>query len=210
MTPLGLYQPGASVLHRLGAGWKLLGLLVFAVLTFVLSWPLALAGCVLGVAAAYLLARIPPRRCWQASRLLIPLLLLVFLLQWWMLGLDRAAVVCLRLLAALGAANLFTLTTRVDDLVSAVERGLRPTRRFGVRPERVGLLVGLTIQAVAALSTIATQVRDAQRARGAERSVSAFAVPFLIRTLRHADDLGEALAARGVGDDWSSGHQDRR
>ncbi|MCI2420298.1 energy-coupling factor transporter transmembrane protein EcfT [Saccharopolyspora sp. K220] len=201
MTPLGLYESGTSALHRLGAGWKFLGLLVFAVLIFVLHSPLALVGCVLGVVVAYLVARIPPRRCWRAARLLIPLLLLVFLLQWWMLGFDRAAVVCLRLLAALGAANLFTLTTRVDDLVSAVEHGLRPTRRLGVRPERIGLLVGLTLQAVAALSTIATQVRDAQRARNAERSIAAFAVPFLVRTLRHSDELGEALAARGVGDD---------
>ncbi|GAA0539152.1 cobalt ABC transporter permease [Saccharopolyspora subtropica] len=201
MSPLGLYEPGSSPLHRLGAGWKFLALLGFAVLVLVLGSPLALAGCAGGVAAAYLVARIPARRCWQLSRLLVPLLVLVFLAQWWLLGWDSAAVVCLRLLAALGAANLFTLTTRVDDLVTAVERGLRPLRRFGVRPDRVGLLVGLTVQAVAALSTIATQVREAQRARDAERSLSAFAVPFLVRTLRHADELGEALAARGVGDD---------
>ncbi|QIZ36169.1 energy-coupling factor transporter transmembrane protein EcfT [Saccharopolyspora sp. ASAGF58] len=201
MSPLGLYEPGSSPLHRLGAGWKFLALLVFAVTTFVLHSPLALAGCVLGVAVAYLVGRIPPRRCWHGVRLLVPLLLVVFLLQWWMLGLDSAAVVCLRLLGALAAANLFTLTTRVDDLVTAVERGLGPLRRFGVRPERIGLLVGLTLQAVAALSTIATQVRDAQRARNAERSFPAFAVPFLVRTLRHSDELGEALAARGVGDD---------
>ncbi|MEV5538138.1 energy-coupling factor transporter transmembrane component T [Saccharopolyspora shandongensis] len=201
MSPLGLYEPGNSPLHRLGAGWKFLALLAFAVLTFVLQSPPALGGCVLAVAVAYLAGRIPPRRCWQAVRLLIPLLLAVFLLQWWMLGLDTAAVVCLRLLGALTAANLFTLTTRVDDLVTAVERGLGPLRRVGVRPERIGLLVGLTLQAVAALSTIATQVREAQRARNAERSFPAFAVPFLVRTLRHADELGEALAARGVGDD---------
>ncbi|MGW5646453.1 energy-coupling factor transporter transmembrane component T family protein [Saccharopolyspora sp. NPDC003752] len=201
MSPLGLYEPGNSPLHRLGAGWKFLALLAFAVLTFVLGSPPALGGCVLAVAVAYLVGRIPPRRCWQTVRLLIPLLLVVFLLQWWMLGLDTAAVVCLRLLGALTAANLFTLTTRVDDLVTAVERGLGPLRRFGIRPERIGLLVGLTLQAVAALSTIATQVREAQRARNAERSFPAFAVPFLVRTLRHADELGEALAARGVGDD---------
>ncbi|MER7010796.1 energy-coupling factor transporter transmembrane protein EcfT [Saccharopolyspora sp. NPDC000359] len=201
MNPLGLYEPGTSPVHRAPAGWKFPALLVFAVGIFVLNSPLALGTCALAVVLAYAVARIPTRRCWQIARLLVPLLLVVFLLQWWMLGLDNAAVVCLRLLTALGAANLFTLTTRVDDLVTAVERGLGPTRRLGVRPERIGLLVGLTLQAVAALSTIATQVREAQRARNADRSLPAFAVPFLVRTLRHADDLGEALAARGVGDD---------
>ncbi|GAA4613217.1 energy-coupling factor transporter transmembrane component T family protein [Saccharopolyspora hordei] len=201
MNPLGLYEPGTSPVHRAPAGGKLVALLVFAVVTFVLGSPAVLGGCVLAVVLLHGIARVPARRCWQIARVLVPLVLVVFLLQWWMLGLDSAAVVCLRLLAALAAANLFTLTTRVDDVVTAVERGLGPTRRLGVRPERIGLLVGLTLQAVAALSTIATQVREAQRARDADRSLAAFAVPFLVRTLRHADDLGEALAARGVGDD---------
>nr|WP_228047237.1 energy-coupling factor transporter transmembrane protein EcfT [Saccharopolyspora sp. HNM0983] len=198
---MGLYEPGSSPLHRLPAGAKFAGLLGAGVLLFALSGPLALGICAVLVVAGYPLARIRPMRCWQAARLLVPVLAFVFAVQWWLLGLDTAAVVCLRLFAALAAANLFTLTTRVDDLVAAVERGLGPLRRFGVRPERVGLLVGLTLQAVAALSSIADDTRQAQRARGAGASVTAFAVPFLVRTLRHADQLGEALAARGVGDD---------
>ena len=199
MNPLGLYEPGRSPLHRTPAGWKFLALLAFAVVIFLLHSPAALGVAVAVVAVGYV--GLPLRRCWQAVRLLVPLLVFMFLMQWWLLGIDSAAVVCLRLLAALGAANLFTLTTRVDDLVSAVERGLQPFRRIGARPERVGLLVGLTLQAVAALSSIAADTREAQRARGASRSLPAFAVPFLVRTLRHADQLGEALAARGVGDD---------
>jgi biotin transport system permease protein len=70
-----------------------------------------------------------------------------------------------------------------------------------VRADRLGLLVGLTVQAVTTLSAIAGSVREAARARGAERSPTAFAVPFVVRTLRHADELGEALAARGIGDE---------
>ncbi|GAA2777660.1 energy-coupling factor transporter transmembrane component T [Saccharopolyspora taberi] len=199
MSPLGLHEPGRSPLRSVPAGWKFLALLGFAVLIFLLHSPVALGIAVGAVVIGY--AGVPGRRCWQAVRLLVPVLVFVFLMQWWLLGLDSATVVCLRLVAALGAANLFTLTTRVDDLVSAIERGVRPLGRFGLRPERIGLLVGLTLQAVAALSSIAAQTREAQRARGATRSLSAFAVPFLVRTLRHADQLGEALAARGVDDD---------
>lgn len=201
MSVVGLYQPGASPLHRLGAGVKLLALLASAVVIFVLTTPLPLAGAALLAVLGYPLGRVPLRRCWQAARLLVPLLVLIFLVQWWLLGLDSAAVVSLRLFAALAVANLFTLTTRVDDLVTAVERGLGPTRRLGLRPDRIGLLVGLTLQAVAVLSSIAADTREAQRARNAGGSLPAFAVPFLVRTLRHSDELGEALAARGVGDD---------
>ena len=37
-------------------------------------------------------------------------------------------------------------------------------------------------------------------ARGAQRSVKAFAVPLIVRALREADAMGEALLARGVDD----------
>lgn len=201
MTALGLYEPGTSPLHRVPAGWKFLALLGLAVLILVIRSTTVLAGITVIVVLGYVLARIPAQRCWRTVRIILPMLVLVFLLQWWLLSLNDAASVCLRLLAAIGAGNLLTLTTRVDDLVSAVERGLGPTRRVGLRPERIGLLVGLTMQAVATLSAIVTDTRDAQRARGATRSVTAFAVPFLVRTLRHADELGEALAARGVDDE---------
>ena len=201
MNPLGLYEPGTTPLHRVPAGVKFLALLALAVLIFVFGAPTPLGVLAGAVLLGYLVARVSPGRCWRLARFLVPLLAVIFALQWWLLGLDQAIVVTLRLFAALAAANLFTLTTRVDDMVGAVERGLRPLRRFGVRPERAGLLVGLTMQAIAVLSTIAAETREAQRARDADRSVSAFAIPFLVRTLRHADELGEALAARGVGDD---------
>lgn len=200
MNAIGLYQPGTSPLHRLPAGVKLVATLAISIATFAIHSPRWLAVLALAVAVGYALARIPARRYWQAARAIVPLALFVFLLQWWMQGLDAAVPVCLRLLTALACAHLFTLSTRIDDLIGAVERALRPARRLGVQPERIGLLVGLTVRAITALSVIANEVREAQRARGATRSATAFAVPFLVRTLRHADELGEALAARGLDD----------
>jgi biotin transport system permease protein len=91
----------------------------------------------------------------------------------------------------------------VDDVVAAVERGLAPLHRFGVRPDRVGMIVGMTVAAVGTLAGNAGEVREAALSRGADRSITAFVVPFLVRTVRHADELGEALAARGVGDEES-------
>lgn len=200
MTPLGLYEPGTSLLHRAPAGPSLLALLVFAASTVAVADPWLLAAACGLVALGFVVARIPWRRVRPLLRTLLLVLVLVGGIQWWLLGPDRALVIALRLVAAIGAASLFTLTTRVDDLVSAVQRALGPLRRFGVDPEAVGLLVGLTIQSVGTLSGIAGQVRAAAKARGAGGSVTAFAVPFMVRTLRHADALGEALVARGWGE----------
>lgn len=194
------YEPGTSPLHRAPAGPKLVVLLVLAAVVLALPSAGWLGGTCAALATGYAVARIPARRCLRLAQGFAVLVVFVFALQWWLVGAYSALVVSLRIVTALAAAHLFTLTTRVDDVVSAVERGARPLRRFGLRPDRLGLLVGLTLQAIAVLSGTAAQVREAAKARGAERSPTAFAVPFLVRTLRHADELGEALAARGESD----------
>jgi biotin transport system permease protein len=98
------------------------------------------------------------------------------------------------------AAGLVTLTTTTQELLDTLTRALGPLRRVGVDPERVALLLALAVRAVPVLASLAGDVRQARMARGAERSMRAFAVPFVIRAVRHADRLGEALAARGVDD----------
>lgn len=194
------YVPGTSPLHRAPAGWKLLAVFVLAAVIFLLRQPVWLGVLSVLAVSGYALARIPLPRSLRLARGVLLLVLAVFALQSWLLGVGSALVVCLRIFAALAVANLFTLTTRIDDLVAAIERATAPLARFGLRPDRLGLLVGLTLQAIAALSAVAVEVREAAKARGAGGSPTAFAVPFLVRTLRHADELGEALAARGEGD----------
>lgn len=186
-------------------GWKLLAVLVGAVVILAVDSPLWLVVMLGIVAAGYVLGRIPLGACWRLVRLAVPVAVLLFVAQWLLRDLTTASVLGLRVLAALGIAHLFTLTTSVEALISTMERGLTPLARVPglrwVRPERVGLLVGLSVQAIATLGTLARATREAQLARNAGASPRAFAVPFLVRTLRHSDELGEALAARGLGEE---------
>jgi biotin transport system permease protein len=75
---------------------------------------------------------------------------------------------------------------------------LRPLRRVGVDPEAVSMAVSLTLTMVPVVAGLAQRVRDAERARGVRLGVRGV-VPLLVLTLRHADQVGDALAARGVG-----------
>ena len=115
-------------------------------------------------------------------------------------GWQRAFVVVGVICALVLLAGLVTLTTRTTDLVDAVVAASRPLRFLGVDPERVGLLLTLGVRCVPVVVGLAEQVREAQLARGLSSSPRAFAVPLLVRSLRHADALGEALVARGVDD----------
>lgn len=197
---IGLYVPGTSVLHRLRPGVKL-GVLALALLGlgFFRTPQVVVAGLVL-VAALAVTAGVGVRTVAVQLRPVVPALLVVGALQVWLAGPRSALVVVGSIAVAVAAAGLVTLTTRTTDLLDALVSGLRPARRVGVDPERVALVLALAVRAVPVLAGLAHEVREARAARGAERSLRAFAVPFVVRSLRYADRLGEALAARGVDD----------
>jgi biotin transport system permease protein len=197
---IGLYHPGSSLLHRLPAGVKLLAMLAGVVGIVLLRqwWQLAIAAAV--VAALYAAARIPPRVAWDQVRPLRYLIPVVAALQWWLSGWQAAVAVCGTVLIGVSLAALVTLTTRVTSMLDAVAVLLRPLRRFGLDPDRIGLLLALTIRCIPLLAGIVAAVSEARRARGLGFSLVALAAPVVIRSLRSADALGEALVARGADD----------
>ena len=195
MTPLGLYHPGRSLLHRCPPGPKLLVLAVALAAT--VRYPLyALAPTVL----LYAVARVPVRLAAAQIRPLWLLLVVTAGFQVLTVGPARAAAVTCGLLVSVALAALVTLTTRVSAMLDVITKVTGPLRRIGIEPERVALLLALTIRCVPMLAEIVLSVREAQVARGASRNPLALAVPVVIRTLRAADALGEALTARGVDD----------
>ncbi len=193
---LGLYVARESPLHRLGAGVKLLALLLGGALVFALhDWRalLALLGLVL---ALYRLARLPGAAVWAQLRPALGLLLFFFVLQALTAGGEAALVTVLRFGVMLLLASLLTLTTRVSDLLAALERALQPLSRFGVNPGRVSLAFSLTLRFIPVIVQVVAEVRDAQRARGSEKNMVALAVPVVVRTLKLADDVADAIEAR--------------
>jgi biotin transport system permease protein len=200
MSALGLYVPGASVVHRLRAGTKLLLMIGAGAGSVLLDRPWQVAVALLLVLAGYRLAGLPLAAAWRQARPLVWVLGLVAVFHVVLSGWERAAVFLGVVLSLVLLAALVTLTTRTTAMVDAVVHGLRPLRRLGVNPERVGLLLALGIRSVPVVVALAEEVRDAQRARGLTASPRAFAVPLIVRSLRHADALGDALVARGVDD----------
>ncbi|MET9213921.1 MULTISPECIES: energy-coupling factor transporter transmembrane component T family protein [unclassified Nocardia] len=199
---IGLYRPGDSPLHRMPAGAKLVLLVVaiVAMTVFVRGLP-GVGVLVLAIACLFALARISWRVALAQIRPVLWMTLIIGVFQLLTTSPTRAIVVCAVLLASVALAALVTVTTRVTDLLDALTRALGPLRRVGVDPERVGLLLALAIRCVPLLAQIVHDVAEARRARGVSWSATALVTPVLVRALRTADAMGEALAARGVDDD---------
>ncbi|MFN8077875.1 MAG: energy-coupling factor transporter transmembrane protein EcfT [Kineosporiaceae bacterium] len=197
---IGLYVPGGSPLHRCPAGPKLAVLVAVLLVVGVHRTP----GFV-GLAAAFAVGaavatRISPALVWRQVRPVLVIVVPAAALQWWWDGWQEALLAACWIVTSVLLAALVTLTTPMGALLDTLVRVLRPLRRVGIDPERVALVLTLAVRSVPVLHELAHQVHDARRARGAGGSPRAFAVPFVVRTVRHAHRLGEALVARGVDD----------
>lgn len=196
---ISLYRPGDGILHRMPAGAKLTLLaacaLALSLLPIGVPGTLAVLAC---VSALYPVAGLPLRELGEAWWRLRWLILVLGGALWVFTSAHDAVVNTGRVITLLLLADLVTRTTRMGDLLDVLRRVLAPLRRIGVDPEVVALTLSLTIAMIPVIASFAGQVRDAQRARGVRLGPRA-ALPLLVMTMRHADDVGDALVARGIG-----------
>lgn len=200
-TLLGLYRPGSSRLHRLRAGTKLLALVVAGIGVVAVRGP---ASGVVALAVAVALVAWSGMGVRVLLGILRGVLLVAALLaayQAWQHGWPRAVESVTDLVALVLLATVLTVTTPIDEVLDALTLALRPFRRLGVDPERAALAFSLMIRAIPTTIDIADQTRDAAVARGLQRDPRARLVPLVIRVVAQARATGDALHARGIGDD---------
>lgn len=190
---IGRYVPRDSPLHRLPAGVKLAAMLVLVTFLALFPRPLPLAVSALVVAALFPVARLRPVHLWRAVRpaLVFAAVLTGFYLlsQGWPDGARAAIGPVGQLVVGVLAGNLLVFSTRATDLASLAGRLLGG---------RVELLVALTIRSIPTVIGIVRQSREAEWARGRRASLVRVLPTVLVRLIRDADLLGEALAARGL------------
>lgn len=184
--------------HAWPAGPKLLGLSAFTLAIFYMDG-IALSSAVMGaVIAAYLVGGLAFAR--EGLRFLRPVLVFVAIILVWHLAVGRVAegvVIVLRLLAAIAAANLVTLTTRMEDMLDVIQRALA---KIGVPPaarRRFALSVALVVRFTPVLVQKGGLLVEAWRARTVKRPGWRLVLPFALLAIDDAEQTAEALKARG-------------
>lgn len=194
---LTLTSPVETPLHRLRAGRKLGALAVF---TFALFWTqsAALLGLALLLVAGFYLSA-GGRFAHHGLRMLRPLWPFVAVVALWHLWLDDLAtggVILLRMVTAVAAANLVTMTTRLSDMITVLERMARPLSPV-LPPRRLALALALVIRFIPVLSERAGQLSLAWRARSSRPPRWRLFGPVALAALDDAETVAQALRARG-------------
>lgn len=224
MYLLGQYIPVSSIISRLDPRVKILSLIVlsFAILRAD-GWTVLLVSLfwILILYAAHLTLS-------QLFRTMRPLLLffiLLFALHLfftpgsplfpgfpWLKGISReglcrGALVTWQFAALVIGSSLLTMTTSPSELISGVERLLRPLNRLGVPSHDLATMISLALRFVPTVLDEFNRVRKAQSARCADfsrgspmrriRSIAGLAVPVVLGALRRAEELAWAMEGRG-------------
>ena len=195
---ISLTSPVKTRAHGWPAGVKLLALCLASVALFAARELWVQVFTALGVLLLYAL----PGRVFllYGMRRLWPLWPFVAVLIAWhvVTGVPReGAMIALRILSAVGLANLVTMTTALGDMMAAVNWLLRPFARFGVNLRTIELATAMVIRFTPVLAQKGGALALAWRARAHRRAGWRVIVPFMVLALDDADHVAEALRARG-------------
>tara|TARA_R110002049_G_scaffold44333_3_gene129922 strand:- start:171178 stop:171774 length:597 start_codon:yes stop_codon:yes gene_type:complete len=195
---ISLTSPVETRAHGWAAGGKLGALCGATVVLFAVDAPVAHLAFLAGTLALYALPggaflRAGLGRLW----LLWPFVGLIVL--WHVFTADLAAglVIAMRMLTAVGLANLVTMTTRLTDMMAVVRWLLTPLRRFGVNTRAVELAMAMVIRFTPVLGQKGHLLALAWRARARRRLSWRIVTPFAVLAIDDAEHLAEALRARG-------------
>ncbi len=195
---LTLTSPVETPLHRLSTPLKLALLAVWTAGLFWIASPTGLLAAVALIAALHAPGgTIFAAHALRMLRPLWPFILVVAIWHLWTADIRGGTVVILRMIAAVAAANLVTMTTRLQDMMAVVERLARPLARLGLPPRSLALAMALVIRFIPVMAERHGQIADAWRARAAKRPSWRVLLPTVLAALDDADHVAEALRARG-------------
>lgn len=223
LAAMGQYVPGDSYLHRLDPRTKLLAVLLYSVLIFIIRTPATFAVAAGFALVAVLLSRLAPRFLWRGLRPILIFVVIAFVLNvlltdgesWFKLGpvtVTREGVqlgwlMAARLVLLVLFSSLMTMTTTPIALTDGLERVLRPFKAVGLPAAELALMMTIALRFIPTLLDEAERIMKAQQARGARfqvggplaqvRAMLPVMVPLFVASFRRADELAVAMEARG-------------
>lgn len=194
---LTLTSPVDTPLHHLRAGGKLAALAAFTCALFLSQSPWVLLLALLVVGALHLIGGMTfARHGLRMLRPLWPFVAVVALWHLWLSDLIAGSAIILRMVTAVAAANLVTMTTRLSDMITVLESLARPLAPI-LPPRRLALAIALVIRFIPVLAERTSLLAQAWRARSRRAPGWRLIAPAALAALDDAENVAAALRARG-------------
>ena len=220
---LGQYFPGNSAIHRLDPRTKLLGMIAYIVIVFLVTKTPVFIILALFAAICIYLARVPfgyVIRSLKPIRFLLVFMFIVNLfmvrtgktvIAFWIISITDEAIkqsvyITLRLVLLLVGTSLMTLTTTPIALTDGLERLLMPLSKIHFPAHELAMMMTIALRFIPTLIEEADKIMKAQMARGADfesgnlikraKNMIPILVPLFVSAFRRADELAMAMESR--------------
>ncbi len=221
----GQYYPASSFVHKLDPRVKLLLLIAYIVLIFVIKnfYGFILA-CVFFLLAT-IFSKVPLGSVLKSVKGIIFIIILTVILNlffyttetptvlfsWWKITITKEALIfsafmALRFILLVLGSSLLTLTTTPVSLTDGVESLLSPLKLIKFPVHAIALIMSIALSIIPILLSETDRIMMAQKARGADfdsgnifkkaKAMIPVLIPLLISAFRRADELGDAMDAR--------------
>lgn len=112
-----------------------------------------------------------------------------------------------RIVILITLSSLLTLTTKPTDLNNGLEEVMKPLRRFKIPTNEIAMMIAIALRFIPTLLDEANKIMKAQSSRGVDFSegtlrqkvtqIISLLIPMFIISFKRADDLANAMEARG-------------
>lgn len=221
---IGQYFPGESVIHKMDPRMKVVCSVLYIILLFVASHPLALGLGVALLAVMYGLSRIPAKMILKSLKPVVPIIIFTALLNLFFLsgdkepllqlgfvriyeeGLRMAIFMAVRIICLIAGTSLLTYTTSPIELTDAIEKLMGPLKRLKVPVHEISMMMTIALRFIPTLIEETEKIMNAQKARGADlesgtmiqraRALVPILIPLFVSAFRRADELALAMECR--------------
>lgn len=221
---LGRYIPLDSLIHRMDPRAKIICMLFFMIAIFLPAGYLgyAVLGAVLIVVV--LLSKLKITYIFKAMKPMMLMLIFLLVINVLVIKNGNALVningfkiydeaifqtlyIVIRLALMISITTILTATTKPLDLTLGIEDLLSPFRRIGVPSHIIAMMISIALRFIPTLIEEAQRIMKAQASRGVDfeegsfmekiRGLTSLIVPLFISALQKAEDLANAMEARG-------------
>ncbi len=220
---LGQYLPGDSAVHRLDPRTKILLMVLYIAIVFVVKSLIVFLLPVALLIAIFAFAQVPASYFFSSLKPMKWLLVFMFvinlfattgetvLLQWKFIRLTQEAIeqavyITLRLVLLVAGTSILTLTTSPIALTDGLEKLMSPLRKLHFPAHELAMMMTIALRFIPTLLEETDRIQKAQMARGADfesgnifqraKSMIPVLVPLFVSAFRRADELAMAMESR--------------
>lgn len=219
---LGQFFPGNSVIHKLDPRMKLILVVFYIVILFVMKSALSYLLATVFTLVLMILSKISFRTYFKGLK---PLLIIIIitgiinlfygkgdpLVQFWVFkitadGILNASKMILRIALLVISTAMLTYTTSPVLLTGGLEQLLSPLKVIKVPVHEFSMMITIALRFIPTLTEETDKIISAQKARGADfesgnllkrvKAIVPIIIPLFISSFRRADELAVAMECR--------------